>query len=256
MEEFELTGLLRLPGAIPAADTREMRDALWAELARKHGIRRDAPESWIPGKVSGLQEPERAGAFARMASDALCGALDDLFAPRCWEPPPRWGSPLVTFPSTRGKWNVPNKVWHLDIGAGGVSAGVDEVIVFAILEDLAPGGGATVAVAGSHRLIRKLAAESADEVRSLDARRILARADPWLSDLWSRGGADRIRRYMQEGAIVEKVALRVVELTGDAGDVVIMNPSILHTVADNIRDRPRIVLRQGIRCAQTASSAA
>lgn len=245
--EFEETGLLHLPGAIPAEHTCEMRDRLWGELARRHQIRRDDLDTWIPGGVYGLHAVERSGAFANMASPAVCAALDDFFAPDKWQRPPRWGGPLVTFPSERREWDVPNQSWHLDVGSGGVERTLREVIVFAILDTLLPQGGGTAVVAGSHRLVQDLASGSSSKVRSAKARKLLARSDPWLQDLSSREKAkDRLERFMTDGAVVRGVGLKVTEITGALGDVVVMHPAILHSAAANCRTTPRLVLRQSI----------
>lgn len=250
--EFDDTGLLRLPAAIDRERVVEMRDRLWDELAKKYGIRPDAPETWPEGLVHGLQQPGKDGAFAGMAGPALVAALDDLFAPGGWRQPPRWGTPLVTFPFHDRVWKVPHQSWHLDVYGGlGLQREVAEVTVFAFLVAVVPKGGATVVVTGSHRLLEKYSANAKSKVRSADARNMLIQADVWLKDLCSEGEADtRRRRFMEEGAVVEGVPLKAVEITGEPGDVVIMHPGVLHTVSANIAELPRLVLRQGIYRAQ------
>lgn len=247
--EFEETGLLRLPGALPRGDTYAMCQRLWAEIERKYGFRCGAPETWRPGPVHGLQALERAGAFAAMGSPAVCGALDRILAPSKWALPPRWGQPLVNFPSGPSVWNVPHRNWHIDAGGSDVTAPLDQVIVFAFLDEVPPRSGGTVVVSGSHRLVRKLA-ESTDDpsaIRSADVTKLLARFHPWLSELWSRQrGTEEIPRLMEDGATVDGVPLKVMELTGMQGDVTIMHPCALHAPAKNCGREPRLVLRQGI----------
>jgi hypothetical protein len=248
IEEFDKTGVLRLPGAIARSDAEAMCARLWHALERGYGVRRDEPETWRAGPVHGLQAPGRAGAFSAAASPALCAALDRIFAPDDWTRPPRWGQPLVTFPED-GDWDMPCRSWHLDSGASDVTRPPDNVIVFAFLDALPGRNGGTVAVTGSHRLIRKLAASAAapSGIRSADAGKLLASTHPWLSDLWSRDrtSAD-ISRFMEDGATVSDVSLKVVELTGMQGDVMIMHPCVLHAAAKNCGSQPRLVLRQDI----------
>jgi len=247
LREFEETGLLRLPAAISDEHTAAMRDRLWLELDRKHQIRRDVPETWRAGLVHGLQQPGKEGAFANMACPALVAALDALFAPEGWQRPARWGTPLVTFPSPGHRWRVPHQTWHLDVsGELGGQLKQAQVTVFAFLATLASHGGATIAVTGTHRLIHRLSGKTA-KVRSRQGRDLLSRADSWLKDLWSKEATESgMKRFMEEGAVVDGVPIKVVEITGNPGDVVIMHPCILHTLSMNCLDTPRLALRQGI----------
>ncbi len=246
--EFNEEGMLRLRGAIPAECVSAMCSRLWDELGRKYQIRRDAPETWKEGNVFGLQNAGRSGAFADMACPVLCMALDELFAPEGWQRPKRWGSPLVKFPFHNRRWEVPNQAWHLDVyGELGVQQEFGEVTVFAFLDSVMSEGGATLAVTGTHRLIRDFAANGQLKVRSEDGRKMLAQADPWLKDLWSPEHTEaRRRRLVQDGAVVNGVAVKAVEIIGEPGDIVIMHSSILHSSSPNCRAKPRLVLRQGI----------
>lgn len=42
--ELDETGVVRLPGAVPAPDVEAMRERLWQELSARHGLRPDAPD--------------------------------------------------------------------------------------------------------------------------------------------------------------------------------------------------------------------
>ena len=246
--EFDDTGLLHLSNAIPEPQVYAMREILWAELAKKYQFRPDAPEAWPEGPVFGLQHVGRTGGFASMMSPALCAALDDLFAPDGWERPAHWGTPLVTFPFRGRRWEVPHQTWHLDVYGGlGVQQVFGQVTVFAFLDSVSSEGGATAVVIGTHRLIHELSAGGKAKIRSADGRRLLAETHPWLRDLWSEEGSEtRRQRFMEEGAVVRGVPVKVVEITGQAGDIVVMHSSVLHTPSLNCRRNPRIVVRQGV----------
>ena len=246
--EFDDTGLLHLTNAIPEPQVRAMRENLWAELARKYRFRPDAPEAWPEGPVFGLQQVGRTGGFVGVMSPALCVALDDLFAPDGWQRPAHWGTPLVTFPFRGRRWEVPHQTWHLDVyGEIGVQHVFGEVTVFASLDSLSFEGGATLAVIGTHRLIHELSAGGTGKIRSTDGRRLLAETHPWLRDLWSKEfSATRRQRFMEEGAVVLGVPVKVVEITGQAGDIVVMHSSVLHTPSLNCCRTPRVVVRQGV----------
>ena len=77
--EFQQLGLVRLPSAIDPADVVRMCDSLWNTLA-KHGVKRDAPETWTAERVTGIQEVSRSDAFA-----ALGGAEFVLRSTICWD---------------------------------------------------------------------------------------------------------------------------------------------------------------------------
>lgn len=111
--EFDDTGLLHLPSAIPEPQVCAMREILWAELAGKYGFRPDAPEAWREGPVFGLQHVGRKGGFAGMMSPALCAALDDLFAPDGWERPAHWGVLWSPFHSVVDAGKCPTKLGTL-----------------------------------------------------------------------------------------------------------------------------------------------
>jgi ectoine hydroxylase-related dioxygenase (phytanoyl-CoA dioxygenase family) len=182
-----------------------------------------------------------------MECASLCAALDAIFAPDRWQRPVRWGSPLVTFPSRGRYWDVTHG-WHLDTsGHQGGQQLPKEVTVFAYLDSVGPEGGGTLAVLGSHRVLQKLTVDAKDKVRSENGRRMLALADPWLRDLSAEEKSDsRKRRFMEEAVVVSGVPLKVVEITGEPGDVVVMHPCTLHGASLNCSERPRLVVRESV----------
>ena len=244
MRQYEETGLLFLRGAIAESDVAAMREHLWKGLEEQFQLQRDDPQTWPIGSLAHLQ-PIQGPAFAPMGSASLCSALDALFGSDGWERPSRWGDLLVRFPTHDSEWSVPNKVWHFDVGG---AAFAPKVVIFAFLETTLPGGGGTAVVTGSHRLLEKLAGDELPRISSARARLLFTRTrNAWINGLWSRDiEPDRASRYMEEGAVVHGVQLKVAEICGAAGDVVMMHPHVLHTVAANSRATPRIVLKQCI----------
>ena len=68
-------------------------------------------------------------------------------------------------------------------------------------------------------------------------------ARPWLRGLREPGhGGDRIQRYIHDGTVVDGVPLRVVELAGEPGDVVVMHSDCFHAAAPNRLAEPRMML--------------
>jgi len=63
----------------------------------------------------------------------------------------------------------------------------------------------------------------------------------WFKALCSAGG-ERVERFMVDGDELDGVRVRVVEATGNAGDVCLMHPWMLHNIAMNCADRPRMMM--------------
>jgi len=247
LSEFERVGILRLPGAVGAADAARMRDRVWEALGRD-GIRPDEPATWTVGQPTGFQSLTRAGSFDALGGTVVRGALDVLFGTDGWARPAHWGVPLVTFPGTQSPWDVPSMQWHLDFPARGPGQPLFAVRVLAFLDRVAPRAGGTLVLAGSHRLVERLAATGgARGGHSRDVCRALMRSSAWLGELWSRDrGADRIQRFMVQGAVIDGVAIAVRELTGEPGDVVLMHPWQLHAPAPNRGTAPRLMLSHSV----------
>jgi ectoine hydroxylase-related dioxygenase (phytanoyl-CoA dioxygenase family) len=121
--------------------------------------------------------------------------------------------------------------------------------VFSYLSDVPPGGGGTLAVAGSHRAIGRFLAERPQLTRCpmRDARHALMQSDPWLAALAeqeSPGEVD-LGALATRGQVCGE-AVQVVELDGAAGDVVIGHPWLLHRGAPNRGTAPRMMRVQRV----------
>ncbi|WP_034263629.1 phytanoyl-CoA dioxygenase family protein [Actinospica robiniae] len=244
-DEFRTTGLLRLPGAFPPAAAEAMRERLWEFLAERDVIDRDAPTTWRVAAPTGFQPVTHSGAFHAVGSQALCTALDALFGADGWVRPRWWGRPLVTFPGS-GRWELPAAGWHFDFMPA--SAKPRPVQYFAFLGEVPASGGGTLVLSGSHRLV----ARYLDDGKSfrMGAVRTALTEHPWLRELWAPSGPgnpdERIQRYLGNETTVDGVPLRVVELTGQPGDVVIMHSDTFHAAAPNRSSQPRMMLTEMI----------
>src|SRR5260221_7969715 len=98
--EFNELGVVKLCVFSPAEAGR-MQEAVWAELARVQGMRRDEPASWRAGNAHGLERIKKVPTFVPIGG--CRAAIDDLLGPESWDVPKRWGAFLVTFP-TAGEW--------------------------------------------------------------------------------------------------------------------------------------------------------
>jgi len=249
-EQFLTTGVVHLTGVIPRSAAEAMANRLWETLASQHGLIRDCPETWTKERPAQFRGLRHSGAFAGMASPGLTALLNDLFGEGGWTAPAHWGQPLVTFPTGRGAWSVPHAAWHLDIPPGQVlEPWPDYIRIFTFLASLEPGGGGTVYVSGSHRVVMQLMAEAPrrDRIRSAMISGGLRLESPWIAALCSLDDdPGRTARLMQTGAKVRGVDLRVGEMTGQPGDVVLMHPATLHSLAPNCRTTPRLMLAESV----------
>ena len=253
LSEFDRDGLVRLSSLFSAADAAGMRERLWDAMAAQHGIERDAPSTWTVEEPRHFQALSRAGVFNPIGSPGLVAAVDDLLGAGTWIPPACWGGPLITFPRPGAEWDVPHQRWHIDWPARGSAQPLFGIKVLAFLDAVEVRGGGTVVLSGSHRLVDRFVsrAGATQQGNSTTVRRALMGTHPWLRDLASNDRRnDRIRRFMVEGTEIEGIALRVVELTGTAGEAVLLHPWLFHAPAPNCTIRPRMMVGHGINTAE------
>jgi ectoine hydroxylase-related dioxygenase (phytanoyl-CoA dioxygenase family) len=242
LDQYATEGVVRLPGAVPIADIEAMAEVLWRRLRTRHGVFHDRPQTWIVPHPAQLTA--KTDELAGMASPAVLAVVDQLLGVGGWNPPERWGLPLVTLPGFADGWDVPHKGWHLDIQAAAEPPRVARI--FVLLTDLAPGGGATGYVAGSHRVLQALAREAGRSLKSGEARELLL-AHPWFAALFARpDGADRRAWFMEQPGDAGGVPVRVGEMTGQAGDAYVMDPLILHAMTPNVLATPRLMLTEWV----------
>lgn len=249
--EFSERGIVRLSGVFDQAAAALMCRRIWEDLRVRYGSAPDVPASWPTARPTGFQALSRAGAFDAVVGAGLVAALDTLLGTDGWRRPRHWGAPLITFPSHTAPWGVPHAQWHLDFPAHSAGPDLVGLRVLAFLAPVRPQGGGTVVLVGSHRLVRRLIARSGphDRVHSAQVRRILAQRAPWLRELLAPAAPaaqERIHRFMDEGAEIEGVPVRVVELTGAPGEMILMHPWLLHAPAANCGTMPRFMVSESV----------
>ncbi|WP_372786712.1 phytanoyl-CoA dioxygenase family protein [Phenylobacterium sp.] len=230
LDEYRREGAVRLVGAVPARDA----EAMAATLRRK--IEARPKRAARPAQLS-----SRTGEFAAMASPSVRAVLNEILGD--WEEPAHWGLPLVSFHTGEAAWDVPHEHWHVDLGARPQDPRLARL--FAVLAPSRPGGGGTGYIAGSHVLIRALADAAGRALPSAQARKALAARSPWFAALTSPPtGEDRVRCFMREGSELDGTAVRVCEMLGDPGDVILMHPLLMHAPTPNVLATPRMMLAQ------------
>ncbi len=232
---FHEKGWVRLRGAF---DPSGMAEAMWRALSG-HGVKPNDPATWEqssgqPFKEKWLTNFGQSHTFAGVANDAVDQALVELLGDGWIDQKRRWTRPLVTFPMGED-WDVPTGGWHLDSPPANP---LPVVRMFAYLNEVREHGGGTLIVEGSHRL-----AAAYPGLHSRAVRNRLSEEHPWFREIWQP--TDRERRLqvlIDDGAVVRGVHVRVVELTGTPGDVVLWHPSLFHAASFNTSDGPRFML--------------
>ena len=120
------------------------------------------------------------------------------------------------------------------------------LFVVSFIGPVAPRSGGTLILSGSPRLlIEQERRIPADQRRGSGAGfwERFHRSHPWLMALTGQAPspADRIAAFMDREAIVDGVPLKVVELTGEPGDMVFCHPVMVHCAAPNRGTRPRFM---------------
>ncbi|MXY51595.1 MAG: phytanoyl-CoA dioxygenase family protein [Gammaproteobacteria bacterium] len=271
--EFAERGVVRIAGLIPEAAIAPNRERVYSIL-EDAGVWQDGRwvvddergENRTPGKFHWLaptkylpmrriRDCAKSTAFRAMfLSDALAAAKELAGERLCTSKPPASGAadafsrPQLLFtPPGADHWFVPNTIWHLDVPRLG-EAGAPGVQVFILLDDIPPGGGATLVVAGSHRLLNDRVRRSKDVKKALKRR-------PYFQHLMGPRPQDRnpsdgshidpdSARLLNQPGHDGDIPLQVVEMDGKAGDAYITDLRLLHTLAPNASPRPRLMATQ------------
>lgn len=240
VSQFARDGVLRLEGLIDRRCVAAARQAVLRPL-EKIGLCRDSdwrltgrqrpewPATGLKARDIGNRHPEVETLVGLPAVRGVVGRLlDGKAVDRKVFPRPQV---LASLPN-RDRWVVPDS-WHTDVPrlASGCSPGVQ---IFMFLDAVAAGGGGTVVVAGSHRLL--------NDGRNLRPKEIVSalRPEPYFQALF--GG--RLQEPGEDGLPAGRVGetdLQVMELVGEPGDAWLMDLRVLHAAAPNASDRPRLM---------------
>jgi ectoine hydroxylase-related dioxygenase (phytanoyl-CoA dioxygenase family) len=243
---FHEHGWARVPQAFGPDAAAAMREAVWQVLA-DDGIRRDAPSTWTLERPTHLQHLKEHPTFRAVGSPSVLAAIDSVLAGQSYEAPKNWGALFIAFPS-RDSWGIPTSGWHIDAKYTSALSPPGGVKTLALFGDVAPRGGGTQVLSGSHRLIHDWFRQNPPPTgaRSADMRKLLRR-HPYIRDLHTDGDPEeRIARFMGRAEIDNGIPLQVVECTGSAGDVYLLHPLTLHVATTNAGQAPRFLLSGGV----------
>jgi hypothetical protein len=237
--EFDRTGIVKLEAAFTEAAAARMRDVVWNELSHRYGIARDDPSTWGLHAPNGLVSSRKSHAFDPILGPVLSEALDDLLGAGQWIRPKHHGQVLVTMPNAE-HWRVPDRLWHTDVGYERPAVGVKH---WAFFDTVEPGGGGTMQLAGSHRLLARFVGERRPDDREYKrVRDAFMKSHPWLKALGRPDeDPDRNHRFMDADVDIDGLSARVVELTGKPGDVYLTHLWVMQSAAPNASQRPRMM---------------
>lgn len=250
--DFDGKGWVHLEAAFDPEAALRMQDFMWEHLEALHGIDRHDRDTW-PALWNGLNQKGQDPIYQDVGSPRLCAAIDQLLGKDQWQVPRGWGAFLVSPPYAEEEmWTVINRGWHWDANPENHVDRMNILQVFSFYGDVQPEGGGTLLVEGSHRLIRSMFKPLGPDCGGLSQKELkhrFAKSHSWLEELTGEAPdqGDRNQRFMEEGAVIDGVPVRVVESTGKPGDVILWHPSLYHTGSYNHRDVPRFIRNCGVR---------
>lgn len=239
-QTFAERGVVLLPQLIPRCAWSPARDLVVRKLAEagvwNDGVWSGTDQHWpVNARLRRLKTCAKSRAFEQLltaeveaVAQALLGA-DTLCATR-----PR--TQLLFTPPSGGTWAVPHNVWHVDAPRLG-DAAVFGVQMFTFLAPVAPGGGGTLLVAGSHRLLNDRGVIGSRGIKNR------LKGKPYFRELMNATVPHR-ERLLGKLGIVDGVPVQVVELHGAPGDVYFADMRLLHTLAPNASATPRLMVTQ------------
>ena len=244
--EFRRRGLLRLPGFLPDDVTTPVREGVRALLEQSDVVEDGV---WSADRARGMDYFANQKHVLRRLKEfgkgnpavaALCTAELQDIAEQLLDRRPLTTlvvRPQLLFtPPNAEQWELPHKMWHMDVPRLD-ELGCSGVQVFTFIEAVGPDAGGTVVAAGSHHYIN-----DRGKVRSKQVKKAL-QSHPWFKRLMHPDGGDR-RRFLEEPVRDGEIELQVVELTGEPGDVWLMDLRVLHSLTPNTSDRPRLMATQ------------
>ena len=240
IDRFQDRGFLRLPKYVAPGRCAEMLDKTWIRLA-KLGFEKETPETWKCAYQAGfrLKTIRRGLKFPELYTDELRVAARQLLDGSIAREDTQ--NLLLTFPDTvtGADWDQEGffpQAWHTDCPRV-PQLRSPGIIMLTYIDDVDPAGGGTCILAGSHRLMLS----SSKVVRSKHLKRHLRRHE-FFNTLLSKDHSPSFDARGL-GGIVDDISIEVVELTGQAGDVILVDGRMLHAISSNKTSNPRFMVR-------------
>jgi hypothetical protein len=230
-------GVLMLPQTLPKSEAAGVKRVVLSELER---LKLRSNGKLAAAKIQSLplfQQTTRLAQMVKMGSalerlfpDTLLKSMNGFLAAPLAKMPRPQPQLLLSFPH-KEEWSLGGLGWHLDL-APSKKDEVTGVQAFVLIDDVQPRGGATLALAGSHRL-HYLPSAKQGGIHGL------LRQDAVFSGLFdsSRLPAEALLRPR----MVNGVEVSIVEMSGRAGDVYFMDMRVLHSPSVNATKNIRMM---------------
>lgn len=252
VEQFNNQGYVVIKHAFPRELALEAQSFLWDKLEEKAGILRGDPSTWVEPMVN-MRENYRNAAFDGCNTELFADAVEDLtgadrtihrFVAGQTDSGllPGWGWwPVNFFVGRDDPWTVPKSGWHWDgiHFRHYVDSPEQGLLCLCLFSDIGPRGGGTLVVEGSHRPVARYLARHPEGVALGDGIREFFHEHPYFSNLAGHTGEpmtpeERVAAFMdRDYADEDGSRLRVVETTGEAGDVILCHPFLIHAASPN-----------------------
>lgn len=216
-EQFRNTGCLYLPGALARSVVQPVKAHVLAELKRLNVWSTGRTLSQKLKGVPVFQQTIKLGQLISYSGLTETLISQELYSAMCQlSGIPMSGQDaqlLISLPH-KVDWSLEGLSWHRDISKSQLN-GIPGVQAFILLDDVIVKGGATLALAGSHRLESQFQAKT-------DIAKLLG---------------DGINRSFK----VDGTELSIIEMAGRAGDVYLMDMRLLHTPSINSTKHVRMM---------------
>jgi len=212
IEQFLTDGYVMLRGAFSREAAQTVRNELW----KITGLDPDDSSTWTQNQIH-LQTVLKGPLVEPVFTPRLFAAFDDLMGIGRWEYEPQLGWWPISFPGfEKPPWTDPQTGWHVDgqqfhHHLNSRDQGLLSIFLFS---DIEPGDGGTALSLGSHQITAKILEES--EPEGLDVHQLLR----------------KVNEHPRE---------RVMETTGEVGDVALIHPFMSHTRSPNTGNRVRFI---------------
>lgn len=213
-EHFLERGFVRIPGAFDPAQAREWLDEAWIRL----GYDRDDPASWAEKRI---HLSSRSHVDARIFAPAVWRAAIELVGgPDRVDPPWQWGDGFIANLGVGDDrpWQPPSPAvggWHKDgdFFRHFLDSPEQALLTFILWTDMRHQGGGTFVAADSVPVVARFLASRPEGVLPTE---------------------------IPYGELIAQCH-DFVEMTGPAGDVVLLHPFTLHATSQNVLGHGRII---------------
>ncbi|QHW30568.1 hypothetical protein GZH47_06675 [Paenibacillus rhizovicinus] len=256
VQHFIDKGWVKIENAYPRDAALNVQEFLWDELA-KRGIQKEDSGTWTEPvvRLGNYVHPVMDG----LNSERLTGAIEDLLGEGRWESGKdmtgvMWGGYIINFgPEVPGGWHYDGSHFrhYLDSWEQGL-------LLVCLFSSVKKGGSGTLVAEGSHNIVANMLAQHPEGLGLGEAIRECNK-HPWLAELVGKkpvsddiyadepkqekkSKKEHLAKFM-DTAYEDPAgySLRVVESTGEPGDMIICHPFLYHAPSDNELGVPRFM---------------